>query len=168
MERNCRSYNTIRQSGSIWVQIHMHIHIPVGVISHFIHQFTTIRPLQYDRGTLRSWYTNTVPDINLRYHHVQTRWYIAAGRRSKTDWEIIMYPDKFEDVLCKLCIHGNLNIGMEPWHQTIGMPMGANCAWCVINIYCFVFEIAFLWRRVNEENYDMAKQLLTVEQYIIV
>jgi len=92
--------------------------------------------------------------------------WIAAGRRSETDREMMMSLDKFKSMLNKLVDNTYLKFGGELWHQTVGIPMGTNCAGYIANLYCFTYEIEFLRRTVNEGNYDLAKQLLRVQRYI--
>jgi len=35
--------------------------------------------------------------------------------------------------------------------------MGTNCVGYIANLYCFMYEITFLRRKLDEENYDVVK-----------
>ena len=52
------------------------------------------------------------------------------------------------------------------WHQIVGIPMGTNCAGFLANLYCFTYELDYLVRVVDDNNFEMARELLRTKRYI--
>ena len=59
-----------------------------------------------------------------------------------------------------------VEFGGKLWRQTVGIPMGTNCAGFIANLYCFTYEFAFLKRLVNHEDWDTAARFLNAARYI--
>ena len=52
------------------------------------------------------------------------------------------------------------------WHQIVGIPMGTNCAGFLANLYCFTYELDYLVRVVDDNNFEMARELLRTKRCI--
>jgi hypothetical protein len=44
--------------------------------------------------------------------------------------------------------------------------MGTNCAGFLANLYCFTYELDYLVRVVDDNNFEMARELLRTKRYI--
>ena len=88
------------------------------------------------------------------------------SQRTVMKGEMILSVENLPEMIDALIDNMFVQFGETIYQQTVGVPMGTNCAGFLANLYCFTYELDFMERLVSNGRFELALSFQRCQRYI--
>jgi hypothetical protein len=87
-------------------------------------------------------------------------------QRTVMKGEMILSVENLPEMIDALIDSMFVQFGETIYQQTVGVPMGTNCAGFLANLYCFTYELEFMERLISQGHFEVALSFQRCQRYI--